>query len=60
MNPGAQIAEIMERRANEIASFLDRYRANPDHLGSVELGLTREIERLRALGSIATKMMEDS
>ena len=44
-----QIAEILKRRANEIAGFSDDYRRKPDHFGSVELALTREIERLRHL-----------
>lgn len=44
-----QIAEILERRANEVASFSDAYRRNPDHHGSVELALTREVTRLRRL-----------
>jgi hypothetical protein len=44
-----QIAEILERRANEVASFSDEYRRNPGHFGSVEFALTREIERLRRL-----------
>lgn len=44
-----QIGEILERRANEIASFSDDYRRKPDHYGSVELALTREIDRLRRL-----------
>lgn len=44
-----QIAEILKRRANEIAGFSDKYRSEQDHYGSVELALTREIERLRRL-----------
>lgn len=44
-----QIAEILKRRANEIAGFSDDYRRKPEHYGSVELALTREIERLRHL-----------
>lgn len=44
-----QIAEILSRRANEIAGFCDEYRRKPDHLGSVELALTRETNRLRRL-----------
>lgn len=44
-----QIAEILERRANEIAGFSDDYRRKPEHYGSVELALTREIQRLRRL-----------
>lgn len=44
-----QIAEILSRRANEIAGFSDDYRRKPEHHGSVELALSREIERLRGL-----------
>lgn len=44
-----QIAEILNRRANEIARFSSDYQRNADHHGSVELGLSREIKRLRHL-----------
>ncbi len=44
-----QVAEILTRRANEIAGFSSDYRNDPKHFGSVELALTREIERLRRL-----------
>jgi hypothetical protein len=44
-----QIAEILTRRANEIAGFYGDYRAKPEHYGSVELALSREIDRLRRL-----------
>ena len=44
-----QVAEILSRRANEIASFHAEYRSDGKHFGSVELALTREIERLRRL-----------
>lgn len=44
-----QIAEILKRRANEIAGFGDNYRKDNNHFGSVELALTREIDRLRRL-----------
>jgi hypothetical protein len=43
------ISEILQRRANEVGSFLDKYRSNEDHFGSVELALSREIARLRKL-----------
>ena len=43
------IEDILRRRANEIASFKTNYCDNPHHLGSVELALTREVARLRAL-----------
>lgn len=45
----AQIAEILSRRANEIAGFSGDYRGDPKHYGSVELALSREIDRLRRL-----------
>ena len=45
----AQVAEILTRRANEIASFHGDYRSRPEHYGSVELALSREIDRLRRL-----------
>lgn len=45
----SQIAEILNRRANEIAGFSADYRRDSNHFGSVELALTREIERLRRL-----------
>lgn len=45
----AQISQILDRRANEIAGFSDEYRRDPKHYGSVELALTREINRLRRL-----------
>ena len=44
-----QIAEILDRRANEIAGFSSDYRRDDKHYGSVELALTREIDRLRNL-----------
>ena len=44
-----QIAEILDRRANEIAGFSSDYRNDPNHYGSVEFALTREIGRLRRL-----------
>ncbi len=43
------IAEILHRRANEIAGYLDAYRRRDNYFGSVELALSREIERLRDL-----------
>jgi hypothetical protein len=48
-NERAQIAEILSRRANEIAGFSNDYRNDPKHFGSVEFALTREINRLRRL-----------
>jgi hypothetical protein len=45
----AQVAEILDRRANEIAGFSDDYRRDAKHFGSVEFALTREISRLRRL-----------
>lgn len=55
-----QIAEILNRRANEIAGFHTEYRNKPEHYGSVELALTRESERLRRLaGKINPPLPED-
>lgn len=44
-----QVAEILSRRANEIAGFHNDYRKDPGHHGSVEFALSREIDRLRRL-----------
>ncbi len=44
----AQIATILGRRANEIASFNDELRRTKD-IASVEFALSLEIERLRRL-----------
>lgn len=44
-----QISEILERRANEVAGFSGDYRKDGNHFGSVELALSREIDRLRRL-----------
>lgn len=44
-----QIAEILERMANEIAGFSGDYRKDENHFGSVELALIREIERMPRL-----------
>lgn len=46
-----QIAEILERRANEIAQFSSEYQRAASHFGSVEFALTREITRLRQLAA---------
>ncbi len=43
------IEDILRRRANEISSFRTDYCSNTNHLGSVELALSREIFRLRDL-----------
>lgn len=48
-NERKQIAEILIRRSNEIAGFSDDYRKKPDHYGSIELALSREMGRLRRL-----------
>lgn len=50
-NERKQVAEILNRRANEIAKFSGSYRENPEHFGSVEFALTREIDRLRTLAT---------
>ena len=44
-----QISEILTRRANEIACFGADYQRRDDHFGSVEMALTREVQRLRRL-----------
>lgn len=43
------ISVILKRRANEIASYKADMMKEKHHLGSVEMALTREIERLRDL-----------
>lgn len=43
----AQVAEILKRRANEIAGYVDQHRSGMP--GSVEMALTREMARLRDL-----------
>ena len=48
-NERKQIAEILSRRANEIAGFKGDYQKSDNHYGSVELALNREIQRLRRL-----------
>ena len=45
----SQIAEILTRRANEIACFSLEYQRDKGHFGSVEFALSREIQRLRRL-----------
>jgi len=45
----ADISEILARRANDVASFLEEHRKTAP--GSVELALTREITRLRKLAA---------
>ena len=47
----ADIAEILTRRANDIASYTNERKDLP---GSVELGLTREMARLRGLAERVT------
>lgn len=54
-----QIAEILNRRANEIAGFSGEYRNDPKHYGSVELALTREIDRLRRLADRVNPQGDD-
>ena len=61
LTPGEryQVAEILTRRANEIAGFSGDYRNDPKHFGSVELALTREVERLRKLASKVSPPEDD-
>jgi hypothetical protein len=47
-----EIAEILDRRANEVGGFLEDYRRDDKHYGSVEMALTRECERLRLLAHL--------
>jgi hypothetical protein len=55
-----QIADILSRRANEIAGFTNDYRSKSEHYGSVELALTREMSRLRDLAhKINPPLIED-
>jgi hypothetical protein len=44
-----QIAEILARRANEVANFSMEYQRDKGHYGSVEFALSREVQRLRRL-----------
>jgi len=49
-----QIAEILDRRANDVASFREDVEKKlgqrlDDYRGSVDLALTREVKRLRKL-----------
>lgn len=55
----SQIAEILDRRANEIAMFSSDYRSDTKHHGSVELALSREIDRLRRLSDKICPPSED-
>jgi hypothetical protein len=46
------IEEILKRRANDVASFCDDFGIDRKKLpGSVEMALSREIQRLRELQS---------
>jgi hypothetical protein len=55
-----QIAEILERRANEIATYKEDYIRNKDYLGSVDFALSRESQRLRRLaGRVNPSIVED-
>ncbi len=54
-----EIASILSRRANEIAGFHDDYVKKSDHYGSVELALTREMERLRQLSFKVNPPVQD-
>lgn len=54
-----QIDEILSRRANEVASYLSNYRSNPEHYGSVEMALSREVARLRRLADRVNPKAEE-
>jgi len=45
------VAYILDRRANEIFGFRSDYLTISSHHGSVEMALTREIDRLRDLAN---------
>ena len=47
-----EIREVLDRRANEIAHFINEYRADGHPLGSVELACQREVDRLRHLADV--------
>lgn len=52
------IAEILGRRANDVAGFYDDHKGEVRILGSVEMALTREINRLRQLEKAARAAAE--
>ncbi|KQP36361.1 hypothetical protein [Pseudorhodoferax sp. Leaf274] len=54
-----QLAEILKRRANEIASHHLEYTRDNKHHGSVELALSREIDRLRRLADRVDPEVEE-
>lgn len=55
-----EISEILERRANEVAMFKAQYIEDHNHLGSVELALSREINRLRDLADWVSREEENN
>lgn len=55
----SQIAEILNRRSNEIAMFSCDYRSETNTRGGVELALSREIDRLRRLSDKICPPSED-
>lgn len=54
-----EIAEILTRRANEVAMFKADYTKDPNHMGSVEMALSREIYRLRTLAAAIAEETEE-
>jgi hypothetical protein len=52
-----EVSEILSRRANEIAIYKTDMMKEKHHLGSVELALTREMERLRSLAEKVNPMI---
>ena len=54
-----EISEILGRRANEIAGFKHDLMQDKNHLGSVELALTREMNRLRDLADKVDPIIDD-
>jgi hypothetical protein len=52
-----EVSEILSRRANEIAIYKTDMMKEKHYLGSVELALTREMERLRSLAEKVNPMI---
>ena len=54
-----QVAEILKRRVYEIARHHMEYTRDNSHHGSVELALSREIDRLRRLADRVDPEVEE-
>lgn len=53
------IAATLERRSREVREFCRNYTKDPNHLGSVELALTREALRLGELAEAMKPRRKD-